>query len=290
MDEQIAIALAFAKDQKQKVLNTRKKRQQAQHQQDEFKMIDQYQSSSVQNSNRQTKKDNQQRAPLPNSITDEEYYKRNLKIIHDDVYCGANNSSENDILLEYNLPDIDNILSTDESIDDDDDDNDDDAIRAQSLLPVPIERPLHYFTNISTNEYCRSLARLLRDSNICKSHSNRLISLIKSILPQPNYMPSSANELYTLMNVENLFTRRKVCITCKLELSYNENICAQCQSIDQKTIATIFDVDLNKVLSILLQRLSIFIEEYRKERLNNDTSEKINDIIFNKLYNQLAIK
>lgn len=283
MDEEIKVALAFAKKQKQNILYTRKKRRRAQQQQDEVQMLEQYQKP-LHNSSHRTKKHNQYRAPIVSSIIDEKYRESNPKIIDDYIICGENDSSEADNSSEFNLLDIENPLNTNMPSDNHD------VINRQNLSLVPVVTRLHYFTNVSTNEYCRNLARFLRDGNICKSHSNRLITLIKSVLPHPNYMPSSISELYTMMNVEDLFTRRKVCITCKLELSCNEILCQQCQSTDQKTIAIVFDVDLNKVLTLLLQRLSICIEEYKKKRLHNDDSEKMNDILFNKLYNQLANK
>lgn len=121
MDEQIAIALAFAKDQKRKVLNTRNKRKQAQNRQDEFKMIDQYQSTSIPSSSRATKIDSRQHAPLSNSISNQEYYEKELTIICDDAHYDVNNSL-NDVRLEYDQPDIENTLSVHTSFDDDNND------------------------------------------------------------------------------------------------------------------------------------------------------------------------
>jgi hypothetical protein len=282
MDEQLRIALACAKEQRQKSAHNRKEVRKNNRQQDEFKLIKQYQSSSFKKSSHETEEEHQQQAPTSTLITDEENHGSNHEA-HDDASCIGNDLTESDNTSEYYLLDAHNDFNFDMICDHYY------ITNTQSTLSVQTTR-LHHFTNISTNDYCRNLGRFLRDAKICKSQSNQLISIIKSVLPQPNYMPSSTAELYRLMNVDDLFTRRKVCITCQLELPLNEHICQQCRSTDQKTTATVFDVDLHKVLPLLLQRLSKNIEEYKKKALQNDNSEQLNDIIFNRLYAQLVNK
>ena len=88
------------------------------------------------------------------------------------------------------------------------------------------------------------------------------------------------------MNIEGLFTRGKVCISCKYELLYNEGICQQCQSADHTRIATIYDVDLVKVLPILLERLHTYIHEYKQKILKGDDTEHMHnsDVPFCMIY------
>ncbi|CAF2184400.1 unnamed protein product [Rotaria magnacalcarata] len=284
LDEQIRIALAFAKEQYQNGLDVRRKIRQTKRHQDEAKLLEQYQSPPAQYSKCEMKEKGQLQIPITASVTAEEYLKAGVKTLCHDMIASEVVSIEDADTLEYYLQgsksDSDSNIFND--------DEDDDFIDTQDSLPDPNEARLHYFTNISTNKYCHNLTRFLRNANICKSQSNQLISLIKSVLPEPNFMPSSLEELLTMMNIEDLFTSRKVCISCRRKFSCNENTCKKCQSTDQTTIATIFDIDLCKILSSLLQRLSIYIQEYKEKFLDTDNSAMINDIPFRMLYKQLV--
>ena len=102
---------------------------------------------------------------------------------------------------------------------------------------------LHPFTGVLTQECCLNLTKIISNENICKLQSNRLISLIKSALPEPNNMPSSLKESLPMMNIEDIFTTRKVCILCKRELLYDEKFCKNCLSTNKTTITPIFDVE-----------------------------------------------
>ena len=54
---------------------------------------------------------------------------------------------------------------------------------------------LHQLTNVKKNEYCKNLLLLIRDTNICKIHADRLIRLIHTALPSPNNLPKSMKQL-----------------------------------------------------------------------------------------------
>jgi len=101
---------------------------------------------------------------------------------------------------------------------------------------------LHDYTAISTAAYSTDLLNLLRGADISKSHSKRLISLIKSGLPIPNHLPSTLDDLLSFMNVENLFSRRSICLICKQSLEYKHRKCLTCESVDEMTIADIYDL------------------------------------------------
>ena len=146
---------------------------------------------------------------------------------------------------------------------------------------------LHRFSDILTHHYCFKFTQILRDANICKVHSNRLISLIKSALPEPNNVQSSLGELLTILNIEDMFLKRQVCLLCQRELLYNETACKYCQSPDLTSIATVFDTDPARVLPILLKRLQPYTEEYKKQINEKDDFNNINDLPFGLIYKKL---
>ncbi|CAF1231313.1 unnamed protein product [Didymodactylos carnosus] len=110
MDEQIRIALTNTKEQYRKGLGLRKEVRRAKRQQDEFKLIDQYQSPPVQDSRLEAKEQGQQQASVTTSNTDEEYLKSNHKIIRNDVVDVENDSIEDDNILHYYLQDTESDL------------------------------------------------------------------------------------------------------------------------------------------------------------------------------------
>ena len=146
---------------------------------------------------------------------------------------------------------------------------------------------VHDHTSISTKSYCLELVNVFRDANICKSHAERFISLIRSILPIPNRFPSTIAELLTLLNIEDLFIRRSVCLGCGMDLGYNEKKCSKCGTFDEKQKADIYDVDLKKIFTSLLKRLSSIIEQYKEKIHQGVDTERTNDIPFGRLYRTL---
>lgn len=149
---------------------------------------------------------------------------------------------------------------------------------------------LHQFTSISTKSYCVELLKLLRNANVCKSHSNRFITLIQSILPIPNNFPSTFKHILSLLNIEDLFIKRSVCLVCKTDLHFNGKKCSRCRTMDKKLKADIYDIDLENVLSKLLKRLSCDIEKYKEKIKNNIDDYETKDIPFCLLYRNLLQK
>ncbi|CAF1261529.1 unnamed protein product [Didymodactylos carnosus] len=72
----------------------------------------------------------------------------------------------------------------------------------------PADDPLHYYTHLQTNDICMEFLKLLRDSQISKTQSERFLSFIKTLLPYPNKMPTSMEKLLTILNITNYFTKR----------------------------------------------------------------------------------
>ncbi len=106
---------------------------------------------------------------------------------------------------------------------------------------------LHDYTAISTAAYSTDLLNLLRGADISNSHSTHLISLIKSSLPIPIHLPSTMDDLLSFMDVDNLFSRRSICLICKQSPEYKQSKCLTCESADEKTIADIYEVDSKKL-------------------------------------------
>jgi ribosomal protein L40E len=153
------------------------------------------------------------------------------------------------------------------------------AVAEYPLIITPQTR-LHYFTNILTNEYCQTLLRTLRDAKICKFQSNAVIKLLESALSEPNNMLSSLKQLLSAMNVENLFVKKKVCIRCENEVPTEQNFCNQCRMADLTKVASIYDIDLDRALSLLLRQSSTPIDEYQVKLDSTGPTKATSDVPF----------
>ncbi|CAM4892675.1 unnamed protein product [Rotaria socialis] len=174
--------------------------------------------------------------------------------------------------------------NNDFNIDDDTDcsTSDNDSSEAESE-----EVCLHEYTNVSTKYYCTDLLNYLRAADISKSHSTHLITLIKSILPTPNHLPATMDDLLLFMNIDNLFSRRSICLICKGNLEYKQRKCLNCKCCDEKSIADIYDINLKDVVTKLVKRLTPIIEEYKQKIYNNIDEQETQDILFGYLYGEL---
>ncbi|CAF0969981.1 unnamed protein product [Rotaria sordida] len=223
----------------------------------------------------------------------------NIMYINDTVQV-SNYNDDDDNNDDYNNDDYNSDDDNNDDYNSDDNNNDDaDTVGFIDELSCDneyedlfIEQPqlLHRFTSIPTKSYCIELLKLFRAANICKSHSKRLISLIQSILPVPNNFPSTFEDLLSLLNIEDLFFKRSVCLICKTDLHFNEKKCSRCQVSDEKMKADIYDVDIKKVLTCMLKRLSPDIEKYKQKIKNNIDDNGIKDIPFARLYRTLLEK
>lgn len=99
--------------------------------------------------------------------------------------------------------------------------------------------PLHDYTSNSTYDYCQAFTTIARQANLSKTSTNEFLSLIKSGLPTPNYLPPTEEALLLLLGVEDLFTKRSICLSCFHELDVNEKICSLCRSTDKNLIACV---------------------------------------------------
>ena len=146
---------------------------------------------------------------------------------------------------------------------------------------------LHDHTSISVLDWCKNLSSFLRKANVNKSHSSSLLHLIKSVLPVPNNMPRSMEDLLSLLDVKDLFLKRSICLLCEHDLTQGASQCSCCRSSDQKKIAHVYDLDIVQMVKIMLERLSSEIEDYKKLIMANCDEQKTNDITFCLLYREL---
>jgi Protein of unknown function (DUF1258) len=144
---------------------------------------------------------------------------------------------------------------------------------------------LHDHTNVSTLDCCKDLSSFLRKANV--NNSSSLLRLIKSLLPVPNNMPCSTENLLSLLGVRDLFVKRAVCLACKQYFEYGKKQCPLCQTLDEKQIAHIFDIDICESLTTIVERLSSDIEEYKQLINDHHHRETANDIPFRLLYQAL---
>ena len=96
---------------------------------------------------------------------------------------------------------------------------------------------LHDYTTNSTYDYCEAFTIAARRANLSRSCTNEFLSLIKSGLPIPNHLPSTEEALLLLLGVEDLFTKRSICLCCCHDFDVKEQICSRCQSTDKNSIA-----------------------------------------------------
>ncbi|CAF4860361.1 unnamed protein product, partial [Rotaria sp. Silwood1] len=196
-------------------------------------------------------------------------------------------TEENDTEYQDNLDNINQIENI--NIDDNEITNkSSDCLECWNDVEINQENLLHYYTNISTKEFCSKLLTLLRNSNTCKSHANHLLSFISSILPTPNNVPKTMKNLLNQLEIENNnFKKYILCTSCNDYVSLEKKICFKCSSNDSKTFAFIYDMNIEEYIRNIYIRLKIEIDQYRNQlRLMND-KDKTNDIGFNNLYQQL---
>lgn len=150
------------------------------------------------------------------------------------------------------------------------------------------EQRLHNFTNIKTKNYCEILLKTLRDARLSKAQSNKLISLLKLALPEPNNMPSSLKELLSMNEIEDIFLKRRVCVLCASEVSYELERCNTCLSNDQTKFAMVYDVDVNRVVPVFIEKRHDLIDEYKRVLEESSWRNPQHDIPNGQLYKRLV--
>ena len=175
------------------------------------------------------------------------YEEANLVVDSDDHYMFIDNNHCEyhemiDCVLEYQIEENDDNHYSDDfdEVNEEYSLSENDDIQNQQLTKTR----LHNYTKVSTLNYCEELSSFLRKANVNKSSSSVLLKLITSFLPMPNNVPSTISELLLLLNVENLFMKETIYISCKRYLNHQDSQCSSCQSLDEKAIARVYNIDL----------------------------------------------
>lgn len=121
---------------------------------------------------------------------------------------------------------------------------------------VQPEIPLHNFTTYLAHDYCELFTELSRKAHLSKAQTNEFITFIKSGLPVPNNFPSNEKQLMALLNVEELFTKRSICLSCHRDIKYGSTNCSNCPDSKKCSIAHVYVYFL---LTILYRCLFCFI-------------------------------
>ncbi|CAF0963255.1 unnamed protein product [Rotaria magnacalcarata] len=133
---------------------------------------------------------------------------------------------------------------------------------------VSLEKvPLHDYTIDSTYDYCEAFTIVARQANSSKKSTNDFLSLIKSGLPIPNNMPTTEQELLLLLGVDELFTKRTICLLYYNDFSYDNKFCPQCCSTDRSSIACIYDSNVELIIQKIMARQSSDFNEHKKKYL-----------------------
>ncbi|CAF3073771.1 unnamed protein product [Rotaria sp. Silwood2] len=96
---------------------------------------------------------------------------------------------------------------------------------AETLQTGQIDCELHSLTHVTVEKAMVNLLQLIRQSQISKKQSERLLYFIKSILPVPNQMPKDMDTLLKALNMTDYFNKRTICILCDKDLEKNKNLC-----------------------------------------------------------------
>ncbi|CAF3446219.1 unnamed protein product [Rotaria socialis] len=97
-------------------------------------------------------------------------------------------------------------------------------------------------------------------------------------------MPTTEQELLLLLGVNELFTKRTLCLLCYNEFSYDNKFCPQRCSTDRSSIACIYDSNVELIIQKIIARQSSNFNEHKKNIYNNTDYEKTKDIPFGTLY------
>ena len=65
--------------------------------------------------------------------------------------------------------------------------------------------PLHQHTSMDCFSFAKDLIEFIRKANICKTHAERLVSLIHAGLPQPNAFPKTYINILDLLSGKSVY-------------------------------------------------------------------------------------
>ncbi|CAF2221045.1 unnamed protein product [Rotaria magnacalcarata] len=147
---------------------------------------------------------------------------------------------------------------------------------------------LHSHTSLDSFSFSKNLISFIRKANISKQHTEHLIGLIQSGLPQPNNLPTNYSALLSFLSVEDLFIKRTVCINCKVDLPTSSKTCSKCNSNKSHSRALIFDAMHELVFTQIYDRLHTIMNAYRDIFKQQTFDDENNDVVYNQNYKLLC--
>ncbi|CAF1368239.1 unnamed protein product [Rotaria sordida] len=146
---------------------------------------------------------------------------------------------------------------------------------------------LHYYTDMSRKEFCSTLLKILRDAHISKLHANQLLSFIHSTFPTPNTVPTRIEQVLEFLEIDDYLLKKYIlCTVCNNILSGSDT-CSKCLCSDHKCFGVVYDMNIEQLIKKIYIRLKMDINEYREHLRSMNDIHEMNDIGFNKIYQQL---
>jgi hypothetical protein len=142
------------------------------------------------------------------------------------------------------------------------------------------------YTDFTCSQFLLSFLRLVRSTNMCKSRAQSFLQLIQSIMPQPNLLPDSMSQLLRDLDIDdNLFVKRAVCTSCKIDFESTSIVaCKECKTTGGSSRALIYDADARLLLSMILTRLHRSIQSFRRTLIAPFDKGSNTDLPFGRIY------
>ncbi|CAF3395077.1 unnamed protein product [Rotaria socialis] len=130
---------------------------------------------------------------------------------------------------------------------------------------------------------------LFRDSQVSKLQAERFLEFFRSILPIPNSMPRSIDELMSILDINNYFNTRIICSLCGSTLDLKVRRCLSCPEFHRKNLIFIYDTHFPNIFLSILNKLTDDIKNYKKKIISGN-SDVAYDIPFASTYQDLLKK
>ncbi|CAF1489595.1 unnamed protein product [Rotaria magnacalcarata] len=170
----------------------------------------------------------------------------------------------------------------------DDEDDEAEVLNTQQQVAWNSER-LHFYTNIRLSDACNKLMNLFRDSQVSKFQAGRFLEFFQSVLPTPNSLPRSIDEMTSVLDISNYSNKRIICSLCGSTLDLKIRKCLSCPDSDHRSLILIYDTHFSDILQSILGRLKTDIKQY-KDKIINENNDGDYDIPFASTYRDLLKK
>ncbi|CAM4832312.1 unnamed protein product [Rotaria magnacalcarata] len=130
---------------------------------------------------------------------------------------------------------------------------------------------------------------LFRDSQVSKFQAGRFLEFFQSVLPTPNSLPRSIDEMTSVLDISNYSNKRIICSLCGSTLDLKIRKCLSCPDSDHRSLILIYDTHFSDILQSILGRLKTDIKQY-KDKIINENNDGDYDIPFASTYRDLLKK